>query len=45
MFTRTTRRVVLIAAGATQQGTYIFTVNGTDQHGQALHQTYSITVN
>ncbi len=34
----------IVAGTPTQQGTFTFTVKGTDQEGQPLQQTYSITV-
>ncbi len=34
----------IVAGTPTQQGTFTFTVKGTDQHGQPLQQTYSIRV-
>jgi len=34
----------IVAGTPTQRGTSTFTVNGTDQEGQPLQQTYSITV-
>ena len=34
----------IVAGTPTQQGTFPFTVKGTDQQGQPLQQAYSITV-
>jgi hypothetical protein len=34
----------IVGGTPTQQGVFTFTVNGTDQQGQALQQAYSITV-
>jgi hypothetical protein len=34
----------IVGGTPTQQGTFTFTVKGTDQEGQPLQQAYSITV-